>query len=510
MAPAKARKEDARRFLQIADRPSRGVELSTGQGWIGIDQQVGHGSADALFALTDAQYAWALEHGGVEGGFEGEAWRGEHPDKLLFHPARGGDRPSHWSPSRARMLNPDFEGEIWRHLDALGEPAEGERTAISQGLGAGGATHDVVGGSVRRIELRLVGDDAYPRPAAIIAGLAPGSDRAAARAILGEPIDEAGDEHRIEGVRVLLEFGDGGLAGITLELPVPRPTPTGSIRTFLAALGTPERGVEFQALARLLGGRSLRWSSGSGHGRRVIAFERGADVHVHDGRVVGASIRLQSNPLGAALPGAAALIADVATPMVRAAVHETLGAPDASRGHRDLYRLERGVLVLEYGLTSAGEAVVGVRAVQHGEVISDRFHRWRAGTFTLFLDILGRAQTDALVEYAGTLPGVRLRMRSGAVAAVELSGRGAQLASFVDGLADQPRRSDIPFGAPVEYGRHDDLWSFAQGWVHVRSDASGAITSIRVSTEDAVTPGLQVRPWRFGRDSMEAWRALGR
>ena len=44
---------DARSFVQVAQRPSLGVEISTGRAWVGVDQQVGHGSADALFALTE-------------------------------------------------------------------------------------------------------------------------------------------------------------------------------------------------------------------------------------------------------------------------------------------------------------------------------------------------------------------------------------------------------------------------------------------------------------------------
>ena len=47
---------DRRWFVQMTRDPSLGIDVSTGQAWVGVDQQVGHFSADALFALTTEQY----------------------------------------------------------------------------------------------------------------------------------------------------------------------------------------------------------------------------------------------------------------------------------------------------------------------------------------------------------------------------------------------------------------------------------------------------------------------
>ncbi|MDQ0892884.1 hypothetical protein [Agromyces ramosus] len=193
-----------------------GVELSTGRAWIGIDQQVGHGSADALFALTDEQYTAALVDGAVDRQFMEDCWRGRHEDLLLFHPAGGSWKPELWWACRTRMIPPRTAGEVWWHIDAIGEPADGERAGISRSLAGGEAL--IAGGpdGVSVMTFRLVGDGAYPRPAALIAGLTAGSGREQARAVLGDPVETASDEFTLEGVRVRLGYVDDGLVEITL------------------------------------------------------------------------------------------------------------------------------------------------------------------------------------------------------------------------------------------------------------------------------------------------------
>lgn len=76
-------------FVQVARQPSLGVELTTGTAWIGVDRQVGHGSADALFALTAQQYVDALRGVGDAFRFASECWHGHHDDLRLFSPAGG-------------------------------------------------------------------------------------------------------------------------------------------------------------------------------------------------------------------------------------------------------------------------------------------------------------------------------------------------------------------------------------------------------------------------------------
>ncbi|RAO11329.1 hypothetical protein [Micromonospora noduli] len=66
---------------------------------------------------------------------------------------------------------------------------------------------------------RLVGDGAYPRPAALIAGLTVGSDREQAWAILGDPAQAASDEFVVQGVRIRLGYAADGLVEISLERP---------------------------------------------------------------------------------------------------------------------------------------------------------------------------------------------------------------------------------------------------------------------------------------------------
>ncbi|WP_081951832.1 hypothetical protein [Kitasatospora phosalacinea] len=457
------REPDVRGFVQVVRRPSVGVEVSTGRAWVGVDQQVGHGSADALFALTEQQYAAALAGEGL-GSFEGECWRGEHDDLLLFHPAGGSWYPERWFPARARMLPPRFEGELWWHVDASGEPDDG-RTAPARSLAAG----------ADRAVFRLTGDGAYPRPAALIGGLGPGSDRARARAVLGEPVEEGGDVYAVEGDRVRLGYAGGGLATIALERPAPRPLPEGPVRTLLTALGEPEGGPAFRGVARLAGGAHRRWAVSSGFSRRLLAFDAGPEVQTEDGRVL--SVRVPSPAaLSGLLPGS------------RAEVHRVLGAPSDTRAGTDLHRYGARDLLVGYGSDSAqpGAAPRTVTAMPRGVSVSPDIHRWRSGEFTLFLDVLGRPEPHPLVAHAGALPGVRLVVRRGLVTEVVIGDRGhraERFAAFVDGMPAEPARGDVPFGVPHRRGDHDDLREFTQGWIHVHAADGHAVSTVTVARQ---------------------------
>jgi|GEM_PF-3845398 len=486
---AKRRKADDRRFVEVARQPSIGVETSTGRPWVGVDQQVGHGSADALFALTDAQYTAALADGAVEQGFEGECWRGDHDDLLLFHPGGGSWRPERWHPLRTRMLPPRFAGELWWHVDALGDASDGEHLAVSRALAAGTARVSAGPEGVSSMTFRLVGDDAYPRAGALIAGLDAGSDRGRARAILGDPVDAAADLHAVEGDLVRLDYVDGGLAGIVLERPAPRPLPGGDIRVFLEALGAPEQGEAFRAAARLAGGASRRWAFSSGAGRRLVAFDGGVEMQVEDARVLSARILLPAPASGTgtgdAYRHADALLPDTTWPPSRADVHRALGEPAASNGSVDLHRFGERDLLVEYGPGADADAGTPreLTAVPHGVSVSHRIHRWRSGEFALFLDVLGREESHPLVEHVRGLAGVRLRMRNGRVAEVEIGSSGYQserFAAFVDGMPAEPTRENLPFGRPALVGEHDDVHEFEQGPIRVRSADGTRITTITV------------------------------
>ncbi|WP_282205039.1 hypothetical protein [Kitasatospora fiedleri] len=501
---SKRRGPDPRHFVQVARRPSLGVEVSTGRAWIGVDQQVGHGSADALFALTEEQYAAALAGAGL-GPFEGECWRGEHDDLLLFHPGGGSWYPERWSPCRARMLPPRFEGELWWHVDAWDEPADSARAEVSRSLAAG------PNGAADRV-FRLVGDGAHPRPAALIGGLAPGSDRARARAVLGDPVEAGGDVYAVEGDRVRLGYADGGLVEIALERPAPRPLPEGPVRAFLAVLGEPEAGAAFREVARLAGGTGRRWAASSGSPRRLLAFDGGVEVQVEEGRVLSARVRFRPDASGPAYRHAPDLLPGVARRPTRADFHRALGAPSATGGGTDLYRYGTRDLLVEYvehvehvepveHLEYAADTADAVTAVLRGTSAPPGVHRWRSGEFTLFLDVLGHPEAHPLVAHVRGLPGVHLTLRRGAVTEVGIGGRGhrsERFAAFVDGMPGEPTRADLPLGAPTERGPHDDLWDFARGWVHVHSSDGTAVSTVTVRREPP--HGLAARSRTAHRD----------
>lgn len=482
----KSRKPDLRRFVEIAERPSRGVEVSTGRAWVGVDQQVGHGSADALFALTDEQYAIGLANGWELREFMSACWNGQRNDVLMFHPGGGAWRPESWHPLRSRPLPPTITGEIWRHIDALGEASDSDPVELSRALAAGTAPLMIGDDGVQRMTFSLVGEGAYPRPAALIAGLDARSDRDRVREILGAALEPSSNVFALEADRVRLVFVDDRLTEIVLERPAPVPPPAGQIRAFLDVLGTPEFGEEYAAVARLAGAAIERWAVSSGFPRRLVVFDGGVDMQVEGGRVLSARIRLRGDADGGAYRHTETLLSGVAWPPSRDDMHGVLGAPAASSGATDLHRYGTRDLLVEYELGSDGETPRSITAVPVGVSISHGIHRWRSGEFTLFLDALGRPEDDPLVAHVRGLPGVRLGSRRGRISSVEIGGRGYQserFPAFVKGMRADPARSDIPFGKPHDSGDHDDLRYFEQGCIHVHSADGTAITTITVSSE---------------------------
>ncbi|WP_430592513.1 hypothetical protein [Humidisolicoccus flavus] len=492
---------DARFFIEIAKSPSRGVVLSTGEAWIGIDQQVGHGSADAFFALTPEQYAIGLANSYELRQYVGESWSGKHPDRLLFHPGGASWQPKRWSPAKARVIIPKFEGEIWRHVDALGEPLASEQAEISMQLAGGGASVVERDGVVERITLRLTGDGAYPRASALFAGLAAGSTREQVRAVLGEPVDGATDEYAIEADRARLKFVDDGLVSVELWRPPAPPLPRGDIATLFAALGADERGATFQAIVELAGEKHRRWAATPGMTRRLITFEGGIEVLIEDAQVMSVRVLLKASTHSGAYRFTEGLIAGLQEPFTRDSVRRALGVPAATRSTTDLHRFGAHDFVVEYDGDHDGAQAVSMTAQLRGTVFPNRFHRWRSGEFALFLDVLGRPEDHPLAVYVQSIPGARVEVRAGIVEAVEIGTSGYEserFAAFVDGIPAQPSRKELKFGAPHETGDHDDVRDFVLGWLHVHS-ADGTLVSTITLSRDA-PEGLELHRWSFHRD----------
>ncbi|MBD5784888.1 hypothetical protein IF650_01725 [Cellulosimicrobium terreum] len=494
------RKPDTSRFVQVRDSAlggSIGVEVSTGRAWVGVDRQVGHGSADALFALMDEQYVAELSSAWSIGSFTTECWSGQHEDLLLFHPGIR-SRPERWLPSRTRMLPPGFMGEIWWHVDALGAAVDDEQVEISRSLAAGTASITTGPDGVSAMTFRLVGDGAYPRPDALIAGLTVGGDREQARSVLGDPVDAAPDVYAVEADRVRLGYDDDGLVEIVLERPVrSTPMPEGPIRAFFAVLGEPEHGAAFRAVARLAGDSCREWL-GFGD-RRLVTFDGGVEAQLTDARVLSARIRLVSDD-GPAYRHGRDLLPGVAWPPSRAEVHGVFGAPAATSGRFDLHRYGTGDLVVEYGPDPDpgpdGETPSSMTTVPRGVSVSHTMYRWRSGEVALFVDALGRELSHPLVEHVRGLAGVRLVTRNGVVTAVEIGGRGHQterLAAFVDGIPAEPTRKDVRLGVSHHLGDHDDLRDLDPGWMHIHSSDGTLVTTITVSQDPP--PDAVVRRW---------------
>jgi len=501
---SKKQKPVPQRFVQIAQYPSLGIELTSGRPWTGIDQQVGHGSADGLFALTEEQYLTMLSGLSLTDSFIDDCWRGKREELRLFHPGGSSLTPEDWHPVRPRMLTPRFSGEIWRHVDALeqlrtpdAEPDPDGPAALSRALAAGGCTTASDPSGALRLSFSLTGDDAYPRPAALIAGLGPGSDRAAARTVLGEPLEPGTDVYPLEGDRVLLGYDGDALARITVERPAPAPLPGGAIRDVLEVLGEPEYGERFQRVAELAGATHRRWAVTSRYHRRLLAFEGGVELQVEKARVLSARILLQ-NPDGESFRHADQLLDGVPWPPTRAEVHRALGAPSATQARVDLHRYGTRELLVEYAAGPDGETPASMTAVLLGTSVSHGIHRWRSGEFALFIDALGLAETHPLVQHVRDLDGVRLTLSRGVVEAVEIGSSGytsERFAAFVDGMSGEPTRDGLRLGVPSYHGDHDDLRDFEPGWIHIHSPDRERVATITVSRSSR--PELTLRRWMF-------------
>ena len=492
MTRKKRDRPDPKHFVQVNQRPSLGIELHSGRPWVGVDQQVGHGSADALFELTDEHYASEMAGEPVEGSFVMECWRGEHNDKLLYYPGGRTWRPERWSASRTRRLPDPCRGEIWWHVDALGESADSESAEISRQLAADTAEVVTDPEGVLRMTFALVGDRAYPRPAALIGGLTVGSTRDQARAILGAPVRPETDTFQIEGHPVHLTFIDDGLVEVVLERTAPVPPPAGQIGVFLAAVGEPEASPAFQAAAALAGTTHRRWAASSGVGRRLLTFDGGVEMQVQDDRVISVQVSLSPEVGDSSYRSAADLLPGADEPLTRESLRAALGGPVASSGRTDLYRFGRRDLVVEHGVVGkhgvlsagSGEVPTSMTAVLRGVTPSDRFYRWRSGEFTMFLDVLGRPSSNALVARVSGLPGVRVRLSKGLVASVEIGTSGHQserFGAFVDGMPGAPVIGDIAFSRPGTFGDRGYVWDFDRGWIHALTSDGTAVKSITVT-----------------------------
>ncbi|OYN89135.1 hypothetical protein [Parenemella sanctibonifatiensis] len=495
--PTSDQPRDGRRaepvFVQVVARPSIGVEVTTGTAWVGVDRQVGHGSADALFALMPHQYAQAMADPEALWPFMQECWRGDHEDLLLHAPAGGSFRPRRWHPLPFHLLGRRWEGELWWYVAALGLPESAAAVAVARSL-TDAVRVTMADGRMVSATVALTGAGAHPRPEALIGGLGLGSDRSEARRILGEPVGP--DLYAAGSARVRLEFGPAGLAGLHLTSAPAAPVPTGPLGETLALLGEPEAGPRHRAAESVLGGRRERWMSSSASSRRLLVHERGACLHIGDGRI-----------LGLELP--AADLADVTGwSQNHDEVRALLGDPVDSYDGDDLHLLPGGEVLVRSAPDDLPGPRIDLVARRRGTSIASRFFRWRSGEVTAFLDVLGRGSDDPLVDHVRGIAGVTVRERGGVVVAVDLDGAGGALPALLDGMPAEPRRSDIRFGAPRQYGRRDDLWDFEQGWIHARSGRHGRIESVTVCLPDELPSRLHVRPWRFGRDSMDAWRVL--
>lgn len=499
-------------FVQTMTKPSLGVELSSGRGWVGVDQQVGHGSADALYAMPDEMYAASIAAGYVGGTFEAECWRGEHPDLQLYDPAKS-SRIEHWNSLRPRLVPSEVRGEIWWLLDALGDAPGGERLGLAQALAAGTLHTEFDDDGLKRLTVDLSGDRAYPRPTALFAATA------------GTRASEAfgrQDAFSIEGHEISIEHTEAGTTRLVINRAPFAAAPVGDLRTFLHVIGAPEEGTEFQAAARLAGSERTRWQIPSRPPRSLLQFAGGIDMQVEDARVVSVRVLLHStepvkrphsapkkNNRGPAVrhsdleareayPHADSLFGDSAGALSRGELHSLLGTPAAEEAAFDLYHYRGIDMVIEYGISSHGETPRTVCLSLSSTYVSPKVRGWRSGEFALFLDALGLDQNEPLVASIRSLPGVQLSYRADQVSSIEIGTNGNQserFKAFVDGAPANPRRDELGFGAPQYHGEHDDLREYEQGWIHVRSRDGVMIDSITVSEEPPDGKGM--RRWMF-------------
>lgn len=479
-------------YVQIAGgdprvRTSIGIEVCSGQAWLGVDQQIGHRSGDALFALTVNEYEAALANEESIHAFRLDCWSGNREDRLMFYPGGDAWTPELWTPDRHRMLEPKFVGELWHHVDALDSEEGSEQWAISAALSAGKATvENEATGGVRRMTFRLDGDGAYPRPGGLIAGLGAGSTRDQVRDVLGQP-SRGVDTYPLEGDLLELCFEDGGLSLVAVIRPAPRPIPDGAIRGVLAAVGTPEEGHAFrELLQRADAGKRRRWMPSTGVRRRLITFDSGMEIQTEHATVL--SVRV---PLGVAR-FTEALFPGVRIPPTRADVERMLGPASDSTAGAELRTYGDRELVVLYD--NDGGTASELTALPRGTTVWHSIHRWRSGEFSQFVDVLGMDESHPLVTAVRERDGVRIDTRHGAVSAVTIGMDGYQrerFAAFVDGVPAEPVISHRMFGAMGRPSEQDALYPCDGGWIHAHADDGSCVSWIRVGQDRPRIPGPQ-------------------
>ncbi|MBP1325015.1 hypothetical protein JOF28_000247 [Leucobacter exalbidus] len=361
---------------------------------------------------------------------------------------------------------------------------------------------------MHRLTFLLTGENSYPRPEGLIAGLTQGSTRDLAHLILGEPVDATRDEFAADGIRVFLEFEAGGLSQISIEPTLQWTLPPGRLGRLLETLGTPEFSDAFVEVIEQTGGARRRHEILSGGIGRLIVWDAGLKVQVQDGNIAIAQVEISTGEADEPNEYARTLVPGMTWPATREQLHSAWGPPSATAGHADLYRYGRRELAVHFSSGQANATLVKLTAVMSGQNATMAMPSRSSGNYTIYLDLLGRPQTDATVVYARTQLGAHVQLSGTGriVTAVEVDGSRVGFARFMDGWSNVARRSDVAFGAPDYYGAHDDVWWRAPGWIHVHSNNGRNIDRITVSQERPTR--LDVHAWQFGRDSMEAWRSL--
>lgn len=468
---AKAAERDIRRFVEIHPNLSIGIEVSTGRAWMGIDRQIGHGSADNLFALTPEQYVGQLREDGDIRDLIQECWEGRHEDLIIFEARSTATRPEHFEGYQPRLIRPVIRGEIWRHIDALGMPVESERAGISRQLADGKVTvtSDVDG--IVSLAFDLIGENAYPRPEALIAGVGPGSTDAEICEVFAA---EAVEALSLEGHTVSAEFAGDGLVKVTLVCRVPRALPADTDETYMKALSDEEEGAAFRAAVTLAGGAAVRWAASSRSGRRLTELKNGGEILVESDRVVSLCFSTMPKGFFRRLSG---------TP-TRAEVHNAIGHPTDANTSEDLYCFAGGDVVFRYGHTPE-PTLTQLQIVASGQAVVHRVLRWRSGDITRLIDVLGRAPSNSLVAAVKNMRGVVCRTKSGQVSSVELDLSVARN-TFLHGerLIERPSAADLGLWRPtVAEGEHVVWELYDGGWIHARVSADGVVQRLTVSLD---------------------------
>lgn len=487
MGHKRERRPDQRRFVQVRSSPSVGIELTSATPWVGIDQQVGHFSADALFALTDQQYREFL-HGWEHSGFAAECWRGEHPDLLLFHPGGAHPRPDDFRGHGQRMLSRAFEGELWWHLDALRST---EALDISRLLAGSGASHVEVESGAESIRFELGTDSPYPRPYALIDGVETGSTRAQVCAIVGDPITPGSDTHSVHDEFVDFEYVDGHLSVITVRRRPAATRPSGPVRRLLALLGTPEQGDHYRAWAGSVAPKY--WGGVGGWSRpRLITLGDALELQVEKGEVMGVRVRCTRTP--DSTPAVRAALAP-SWPPTRDHIHEMLGKPSGHDRTSEIWRFEDCQVVVDYEDDGVARTATDLHVMQVGGYRRYRDDRaYYQGEQALFLDTLGLEGGHPVVTHLRTVDGVGVRLSRGRVSEIAVGPE--RFSVFGSEMPANPTRWDVPLPWPGWSGARDDLREVTdRGWIHVHCRDGEHVSAITFSAEEP--RGLNVRPLSY-------------